>query len=177
MNSLPAPRAAAERTPGVAALGVVGAGLVTGALIVPMLPTEPQTAPVPAVVRAAAEATPQARTGPGWLDLPVATGQVAAPVAPAAPAPAAPAASPALASTPLERTGLDGTCVDVGGAGAGGADCAAAPQQRELSVVVPVELDLTPAGVETPTVATDRVPCRHLPDVPLTRCTTPGDDQ
>ncbi len=61
------------------------------------------------------------------------------------------------------------------GAGAGGADCAQAPAQSELSVDAPV--DLTPVGVELPTVATDRVPCHRVPDTALTQCTDPGEDR
>jgi hypothetical protein len=81
------------------------------------------------------------------------------------------------AETPLESTGVDGTCVTVdgAGAGAGGADCAQAPAQPELSVDAPV--DLSPAGVDVPTVATDRVPCHRVPDTAFTQCTEPGEDR
>jgi RNA polymerase sigma-70 factor (ECF subfamily) len=172
-------RGGLERGPGMAALGVAGVGLVTGALVVPLLPSAPETR-LPAVTRTALpEAAPQAGPVPAAAPAPtpavaVTTGSAAAPL-PAGTAAAPSAPDRPTTTTPLEDTGLDGTCASVGESGAGGADCAAAPTQRELSIELPV--DASPAGVELPTVSTDRIPCSRLPDAPPTRCTDPGDDQ
>ena len=164
-------RGTVEKAPGVAALGVVSAGLVAGALVVPMLPSSPETTPMPVVTRAGAPEAPVQEVQPAPTVAEPAS--VAPPAAPAAgtSAPAAPAAP--AARTPLEASGVDSTCVDAGAAGAGGADCAPVDPQTALRVEVPV--DTTPAGVDSPALETDRIDCTRVPDVPLTQCTTPGD--
>lgn len=163
------------RTPGLAALGVAGVGLVTGALLSPFSPATADPTPIDVVTQVG---VPDAGSAP-LVVAPAAAAasgtQAAAPAGSSAAPPPAPAAPAPRAQTPLERTGLDGTCVAVGDAGAGGADCAQEPEQSELTVQLPV--DTSAAGVELPAVSTERVPCRTLPDLPMTECSSPGEPQ
>jgi RNA polymerase sigma factor (sigma-70 family) len=169
-------RTGLDRLTAPAALGVVGAGLVTATVVVPLAPTQPPS-PAPAVVHSAApDAAPSTVT------------VAAAPPAPApapAPVPAGdgepvPAASAtASTSTPPETgalgaTGVNDTCVSAAGAGAGGAGCAPVDDAPVLQVAPPAEL--TPDAVDMPGVSTNKIDCTALPAVPLTRCTpTSGD--
>lgn len=160
-------RGSVERLTTPAALGVLGAGLVSGALILPLVPG-PQLSPAPAVTRSAA---PDDQTVTRAAPVPApAAGSAAAPSA--TPPAATPTPSAAAARGLLGSSGVDDTCVSAAGAGAGGNGCAPGRDDPLLSVDPPV--DTSPAGIQLPGVASDAIDCTRLPAVPHTRCTTPS---
>jgi len=172
-------RGTLDKGQSAAALGVVTAGLVAGAVVLPLLPAAPETTPMPVVTRAGSPEVPPAVQAPAPAPAAAVTVPAAAEPAPAPTQPAPPSAAPAApapraATSPLGATGINDTCVGVAGSGAGGADCAPDPTQPGLRVDVPV--DTSPAGVVLPGVETERIDCTRVPEtVPFTSCTTPGD--
>jgi hypothetical protein len=172
-------RGTLDRGQSAAALGVVTAGLVAGAVVLPLLPSTPETTPMPVVTRAGSPEVPPAVQAPVPAPAAAETAPAAAEPAPAPAQPAPPSAAAAVpaprgATSPLGATGINDTCLGVADTGAGGADCAPDSAQSGLRVDVPV--DTSPAGVVLPGVEADRIDCTRVPDsVPFTSCTTPGD--
>lgn len=162
-------RGLAVRASAPAALGVVSLGVIGGTLMPWSAGPEASTAPRPAVVALPAHEVASARASVPAFESPAA----AAP--PAGSAPAAPAAAAAPhAPTLAQRSGLTDTCVTAGDAGAGGAACSP-PGQAALHVGTP--LPENPTGVTHVGVETNKVSCSQLPTLPLTTCTTEGEDR
>ena len=166
-------RRLAGRAAAPAALGMAGLGVIGGAALGPW-GAEPETLVKPERAIVAVSSSPTAPAQARATLAPAATTPTPVQVA-SAPAPA-PEQAPARApQAVLAGTGVTGACVlESDTASVVGSDC---DPQRDPVLHVGPELPDNPTGVKRVGVEADRLDCAAVPDLPLTECTSDGDQR